>query len=98
MKRLLSIVLAFVLAFGLTTAPISVQPALANPGTIYVSVSGDDSAGDGTAENPYRTIQKGIDVAADDDVVDVVMVAAGTSDENIELLVRLLMTMPRIVP
>jgi len=73
--------MAFVLAFGLITAPISVQPALA-AGTIYVSVSGDDD-GDGSVGNPYRTIQKGIDIAADDDSIMVIMVAAGTYNENI---------------
>ncbi len=82
MKRLFSIFLAFALTFGLTVAPISVQPALANPGTIYVSVSGSDSSGDGTAGNPYRTIQKAINVAISGDTIKV---AAGTYPEKLTL-------------
>ena len=39
------------------------------PWTIHVSTTGDDTTGDGTAGNPYRTIQKGIDTAIDGDTV-----------------------------
>ena len=36
---------------------------------VYVSTSGDDESGDGTIDNPYLTIQKGIDEANDMDTV-----------------------------
>ncbi|MFC1966979.1 right-handed parallel beta-helix repeat-containing protein, partial [Chloroflexota bacterium] len=81
MKRLFNIFLAFVFACGLMVAPISVQPALA-AGTIYVSVTGNDSSGAGTEGNPYRTIQKAINVA---DQGDTIKVTAGTYQENIVL-------------
>jgi hypothetical protein len=35
------------------------------PATIYVATDGDDVTGDGSEQNPFRTIQKGIDTAAD---------------------------------
>jgi hypothetical protein len=49
---------------------------------IHVSYdSGDDLTGNGTVDYPYRTIQKGINVASDS--TDTVLVAAGTYAENI---------------
>ncbi|MGD8499606.1 MAG: hypothetical protein PVJ86_03110, partial [Phycisphaerales bacterium] len=35
------------------------------PTTIYVAADGDDVKGDGSVKNPFRTIQKGVDTAAD---------------------------------
>jgi len=49
--------------------------------TIYVAITGSDTAGDGTEGNPYRTIQKGIDAAAMSG--DTVQVGAGTYREII---------------
>ena len=35
----------------------------------YISVGGNDTTGDGSEENPFRTIQHGIDMASDGDTV-----------------------------
>ena len=40
-----------------------------NAGIIYVSATGSDEEGDGSAENPFETIQKGVDIAIDMDTV-----------------------------
>ena len=48
--------------------------------TIYVATTGDDATGDGTESNPYATIQYAIDVAMENDTIDV---AAGTYRESI---------------
>ena len=37
--------------------------------TIHVATTGSDDTGDGTEENPYATIQKGVDISADGDTV-----------------------------
>jgi len=50
---------------------------------IYVSIEGNDTTGDGTFENPYRTIQKGINESRRNDIVQVL---PGIYEENIELL------------
>ena len=49
---------------------------------IYVSPEGSDITGDGTFENPYGTIQKGIDESRRNDIVQVL---PGTYEENIRL-------------
>ena len=40
-----------------------------NAGIIYVSETGSDDEGVGSAENPFETIQKGVDIAIDMDTV-----------------------------
>jgi len=55
--------------------------------TIHVDAeNGDDDSGDGSAGNPYRTIQKGVDEAEDDDSV---VVHPGNYTEFIEVGKRL---------
>jgi hypothetical protein len=50
------------------------------PSLIYVSTTGSDDAGTGTAESPYRTIQKGLlEIGAN----GLVSVDAGTYTENV---------------
>ena len=49
---------------------------------IYVSTEGDDLTGDGTKDNPYRTLQKGIDETRRGDIVQVL---PGIYEENIKL-------------
>ncbi|MCP3681843.1 MAG: T9SS type A sorting domain-containing protein [bacterium] len=46
----------------MTTSPV-------NDGYWFVSLAGNDSTGDGKPDNPFRTIQRGIDVAAPGDEV-----------------------------
>jgi hypothetical protein len=51
--------------------------------TIYVNAtSGNDTTGDGTEDNPYRTIQKGIDNAL---AGDTIVVGPGTYEEDITM-------------
>ena len=50
--------------------------------TIYVSTGGSDDSGDGTIDNPYLTIQKGIDEAMD---MDTVCVSNGIYEGGLEI-------------
>jgi hypothetical protein len=53
------------------------------PSTIYVATDGNDVTGDGSQENPFRTIQKGIDTATD---CSMVIVQPGLYAQNINFL------------
>jgi hypothetical protein len=72
-KKIFSILLALVLvvSLGLATA----APVAADPGTTYyVSTAGSDTTGNGTAGNPWRTIQYAIGQVS---ASNTIMVAAG---------------------
>jgi hypothetical protein len=77
--------------FAGTARPVGADPdigmiegATASVGTTrYVATTGNDTTGDGTVGNPYRTIQKGVNVSAAGDTVSV---TAGAYGENVESL------------
>ncbi len=48
----------------------------------HVDLLGSDTEGDGSDDNPFRTIQHAIDVSANDDIV---LVHQGTFEENIDI-------------
>ena len=76
MKKVFSILFALVLVVSLGLA-IGTSVA-ADPGaTYYVSTAGSDTTGDGSAGNPWRTIQYAIGQVIPDDTI---MVAAGEYD------------------
>jgi len=52
------------------------------PEIVYVSINGSDEIGDGSSQNPYATVQQGIDVANDGDTV---LVSSGIYYENLFL-------------
>ncbi|MCK4357165.1 MAG: S8 family serine peptidase [Candidatus Cloacimonetes bacterium] len=50
---------------------------------VFVATDGSDITGDGTINNPYKTIQHGMDVVA---VSDTVLIKIGTYTENIDFI------------
>jgi hypothetical protein len=79
MKKIFSILFALVLvlSFSLVTG----TPVAAERGTTYyVSTAGKDTTGNGTAGNPWRTVQYAIGQASANDTI---IVAAGTYQENV---------------
>jgi len=52
------------------------------PRVWYVSTTGNDTTGDGSEVNPFRTIQKGIDVSRSGDTV---LIEPGTYYENLQV-------------
>ncbi len=61
-------------AFGIGCGPLSLLSLS------HISPSGSDETGDGTENNPYASIQRGIDMASENDTV---LVHSGTYVENI---------------
>ena len=79
-KRVSAILLALVLCLTLLPAA-----AYADGGTaVYVSSSGNDGTGDGSADKPYATLAKAVDVAEDGATIyvmsDLTMTAPPVSD------------------
>ena len=79
-KRISAILLALVLCLTLLPAA-----AYADGGTaVYVSSSGNDGTGDGSADKPFATLPKAVDVAKDGATVyvmsDLTMTAPPVSD------------------
>ena len=63
-KRLLSILLCLVMVTGLLpTAAFAADES--TPAPVYVNVSGNDETGDGTESQPYATLAKAVEAAAD---------------------------------
>jgi len=58
-----------VLSYGLSRSEPAEFEVEGESPKIYVSTTGSDTTGDGTAENPFGTIQKGIDTAASGHIV-----------------------------
>jgi len=75
-KKIFSILFALVLAMSLGLA-IGTSVAADIGTTYYVSTTGDDDTGNGTAGNPWRTIQYAIGQVSPDDTITV---AAGEYD------------------
>jgi hypothetical protein len=77
---------AFIPGFTDTTG-LYISLPTQNPIDLYVATTGDDTSGDGSAGNPWLTIQKGLDEAAKlrNDASIRVNVANGTYVETIEM-------------
>ena len=62
-KRVSAILLALVLVFGLLPATVFAAGGMGT--AVYVRSDGNDTTGDGSADNPYATLAKAVDAAND---------------------------------
>jgi hypothetical protein len=85
MKKIFSIL--FVLVLALSFSLVTATPVAAIPlgTTYYVSTSGNDTTGDGSAGAPWLTIQHAVGTAASGDTI---MVAAGTYVEVGQIVIN----------
>ena len=67
MRRVLNVGLIVLLA----SAVLLALPLVAQAASVHVAVTGNDTTGDGSSGNPYRTVQHAVDVASSGDVVTV---------------------------
>ena len=67
----------------ITPASIGAAPNVSSSVELYVSKSGNDDTGDGTAGNPYLTIQKAVDSAPRVHCDLKIYIGAGTYDESV---------------
>ena len=78
-RRILSSLMALVLVFGLLPGT-----ALAAGDAVYVSSSGNDGTGDGSADKPFATLAKAVDAAENGSTIyvmsDLTMTAPPVSD------------------
>jgi len=68
----------------LSGAPVTLPVPMINLGSVtnilYVSTGGNDTTGDGTEQNPYRTISQALSVSTN--TPEAIFVGPGTFDEN----------------
>jgi predicted outer membrane repeat protein len=73
-----------VLSFALIILLVSVSTVSATD--IYVNTTGNDTTGSGTAENPFLTIEKGVNIAKAGDTVNIADgIYSGTGNNNITI-------------
>ena len=77
-RKILSTIIVLTMIFTLLSGAISVNRVKAAT-TWYVATTGNDTTGDGSQSNPYKTIGKAVSVAVNGDTINV---AAGTYDEE----------------
>lgn len=82
--KIVYLALALALVFSLAAVVVPAGPAMADPGTYYVSTTGNDTTGDGSQGNSWRTIQHAIDDATVSNG-DTINVAAGTYQEDMTI-------------
>ena len=65
---------------------ISSASAIPGPSAVYVNTTGNDTSGTGTADNPFQTIQKGVDTIGTNGTVFIADgVYSGTGNYNIKI-------------
>lgn len=64
-RRILSSLMALVLAFGLLPATALAAEGESTTPAVYVSSAGDDTNGNGSEDKPFATLAKAVDVAKD---------------------------------